>query len=69
MGFYDFYEYGRLLDTAKDLGPTVQLVVLLGTRDSSCLAEAAGFSGLTENVQPGTRPSKALGLPTVARSV
>ena len=30
-----------------------------GGRDSSCLAEAEGFSGLTEDVQPGTRPSEA----------
>ena len=28
-------------------------------RDSNCLAEAEGFSGLTEDVQPGTRPSEA----------
>ena len=30
MGFYDFDEYERLLDAAKVLGPTAQLVVLLG---------------------------------------
>ena len=30
MGFYDFDEYERLLETAKDLGPTAHLVVLLG---------------------------------------
>jgi hypothetical protein len=27
--------------------------------DSNCLAEAEGFSGLTEDVQPDTRPSEA----------
>jgi integrase len=30
MGFYDFDEYERLLEAAKDLGPTAHLVTLLG---------------------------------------
>jgi integrase len=30
MGFYDFDEYERLLETAKELGPTAHLVTLLG---------------------------------------
>jgi len=30
MGFYDFDEYERLLDVAKEFGPTAHLVVLLG---------------------------------------
>ena len=30
MGFYDFDDYERLLDVAKELGPTALLVVLLG---------------------------------------
>jgi len=30
IGFYDFDEYERLLEVAKELGPTVRLVVLLG---------------------------------------
>jgi len=30
MGFYDFGEYERLLDVAKEFGPTAHLVVLLG---------------------------------------
>ena len=30
MGFYDFDEYERLLEAAKELGPTAHLVVLLG---------------------------------------
>jgi integrase len=30
MGFYDFDDYERLLDVAKEFGPTAHLVVLLG---------------------------------------
>ena len=30
MGFYDFDEYERLLEAAKELGPTARLVALLG---------------------------------------
>jgi hypothetical protein len=43
MGFYDFDEYERLLEAAKDLGPTAHLVALLGDEAGLRCGEIIGL--------------------------
>ena len=43
MGFCDFDEYERLLDVAREFGPTADLVALLGGEASLGCGEMIGF--------------------------
>ena len=43
IGFYDFDEYERLLEVAKELGPTARLVVLLGSEAGLRCGEMIGL--------------------------
>src|SRR5678809_1395797 len=50
---------GEMLVTSQLRSSKSAAMECRGGRNSLCLAEAEGVSGLTEHVQPDTRPSEA----------